>query len=163
MNNSRVIDDEIRNKNRNIVWVSYFVIKAVKEMMHVDNMPNISAVIAFMSWNGFPRAIRSLLIAKLRDKHSNQREWICQTNNLNLSTSAHQRKLQSIATDRNSYGFKHLNNSINCNSHYTPKCFQIFVSTKTTYALKLKEATYIQNKKRQLNTQIHHINTFLLS
>ena len=36
----------------------------------------ITKLKAFMSWNGFPRAIRSLLIAKLRDKHSNQREQL---------------------------------------------------------------------------------------
>ena len=45
-------------------------------MMHDYNMPNVSAVIAFISWNGFPRTIRSLLIAKLRDNYSNQREQL---------------------------------------------------------------------------------------
>ena len=53
VNNSRVIDDEIRNKNRNIVLVSCFVVKAVKKMMHVDNMPNVSAVIEMISDSTF--------------------------------------------------------------------------------------------------------------
>ena len=53
MNNSRIVDDKIRNKNRNTVLVSCFVVKAVKEMMHVDNVPNVSAVIKMMCDSSF--------------------------------------------------------------------------------------------------------------
>ena len=65
--------------------------------------------------------------------------------------------------DRNSHVFKHLHNCTNCKKHYTPNCFKILDSAKTTYTLKLKEAIHIQNRKPELNTLIQRINTFLCS
>ena len=54
--------------------------------------------------------------------------------------------------DRNSHVFKHLHNCTNCKKHYTPNCFKILDSAKTTYTLKLKEAFHIQNRKPKLKT-----------
>ena len=62
-------------------------------------------------------------------------------------------------TDWNSHFFRHLNNSTNCKNHYTPNCFKILDSARTTYTLKLKEAIHIQNRKSELNSQMQHINT----
>ena len=46
-----------------------------------------------------------------------------------------------------------------CIEMYTSDCFKILDSGKTVYSVKLKEAFYIKNLKRDFNTQIQHFNT----
>ena len=98
-----------------------------------------------------PTALKSFVVYEFTCAGCNSR-YIGETSR-HFSTRINEHTL----TDRNSHVFKHLNNSTNCKNHYTPNCFKILDSAKTTYTLKLKEAIHSQNRKPELNTQIQHI------
>ena len=102
-----------------------------------------------------PDALKSMVVYQFTCAGCNSR-YIGETSR-HLST----RIKEHTVSDKNSHIFKHLSFSSTCKNLYTPTCFKILDSAKTSFDLKLKEAFHIKHGNPELNKQVQHINTFL--